>query len=251
METNIAQYEVDLDDAWSIHGRPHGGYLLRQIADRALTDAHPHPMAVSAHYVRSPNPGPACVEVEVLRTGRRVSAARSRLSQGGQVCVEALVTTGRLDPAATPYWQDGSVPPDLAPLDQCQPAPATGGIGARTGHLDFIDLRIDATSSAEPTAEIRGWMRRMDGADATVGDLLVFADGLPPVTFGLGMHGWVPTVELTVLIRALPAPGWLRAIQRATLLQDGWIDESCELWDSNNQLVVQARQLAGYREPSA
>jgi hypothetical protein len=52
------------------------------------------------------------------------------------------------------------------------------------------------------------------------------------VTFDLGLIGWVPTVELTVLVRGLPAPGWIRAVQRARLLQDGWLDEECELWDS-------------------
>jgi hypothetical protein len=36
-------------------------------------------------------------------------------------------------------------------------------------------------------------------------------------------------------------------VQRARLLQDGWLDEECELWDSRGRLVAQARQLAGYR----
>ena len=57
----------------------------------------------------------------------------------------------------------------------------------------------------------------------------------------------MPTVELTVHVRALPAPGWLRLVQRAQLLQDGWLDESCEIWDSTDRLVAQATQLAGYR----
>jgi hypothetical protein len=99
-------------------------------------------------------------------------------------------------------------------------------------------------------AEVRAWLRRDDGDDPSMLDLLVFADALPPVTFDLGLMGWVPTVELTVLLRALPAPGWIRAVQRARLLQDGWLDEECELWDSEDRLVAQARQLAGYRVPS-
>ena len=70
---------------------------------------------------------------------------------------------------------------------------------------------------------------------------------LPPVTFDLGLAGWVPTVELTVHLRGLPAPGWVRAVQWATLLQDGWLDEECLIWDSRDRLVAQARQLAGYR----
>ena len=148
-----------------------------------------------------------------------------------------------------------SVAPELPPLEDCPRAPAERPGGSRVGQLDHVDLRIDLATGmwalGEPAgqAEIRAWLRRDDGADASVLDLLVFADALPPVTFDLGLMGWVPTVELTVHVRALPAPGWIRAVQRARLLQDGWIDEECELWDSAGRLVCQARQLAGYRVP--
>ena len=77
--------------------------------------------------------------------------------------------------------------------------------------------------------------------------LLCLADALPPVTVALGLPGWVPTVELTVHVRSVPAPGWLRLVQRAQLIADGWLDETCEIWDSNDRLVAQAVQLAGYR----
>ena len=86
-------------------------------------------------------------------------------------------------------------------------------------------------------------------ADASPLDLLVFADAMPPATFDLGLWGWVPTLELTVHVRGLAAPGWLRVVQRATVLRDGWVDEECLLWDSTDHLVAQARQLAGYRLP--
>jgi hypothetical protein len=78
-------------------------------------------------------------------------------------------------------------------------------------------------------------------------DLLVLADALQPVPMDLGVPGWFPTVELTVLVRAVPAEGWLVGEQTATLLQDGWFDEDCTIWDSRGRLVCQARQLAGYR----
>ena len=126
----------------------------------------------------------------------------------------------------------------------------------RVGHLDHVESRIDVASMlwavGEPQrqCEYRAYLRRDDGDDPSMLDLLVFADALPPVTFDLGLMGWVPTVELTVLVRGLPAPGWIRAVQRARLLQDGWLDEECELWDSAGRLVAQARQLAGYRAPA-
>ncbi len=245
--------EVDLDGSWSIGGRPHGGYLLATMAAAAVDDTHPHPMAVSAHYVSSPDAGPALVDVERLRSGRRVSSTRVRLSQDSGIRVEALVTSGHFDPAAEAYWTSDRTAPELAPLPDCVRSPSTTPNGMLVGHLDHVDLRLEpdsfqwALGRPRRRAEFRGWVRRDDGADAAPADLLVFADALPPVTFDLGLRGWVPTLELTVLLRGLPAPGWLRAVQRAQVLRDGWLDEECELWDSEGRLVAQARQLAGYR----
>jgi hypothetical protein len=126
----------------------------------------------------------------------------------------------------------------------------------RVGQLEHNEVRFDpvtamwAVGAPQGNAEVRAWIRRDDGNDPSLLDLLVFADALPPVTFDLGLMGWVPTLELTVLVRALPAPGWIRAVQKARLLQGGWLDEECELWDSTDRLVAQARQLAGYRVPA-
>jgi acyl-CoA thioesterase len=249
----VSSHPVDLDPSWSIGVKPHGGYLLSTIAGPALDEDHPHPMAISAHYVTSPDAGPAVVEVERLRTGRRVASSRLRLSQSA-ICVEALLSHGRYSADEEPFWSTGE-PPKLPPLEDCPRAPADRADGLRIGQLDHVELRIDpstamwAVGAPAGQAEVRAWLRRDDGNDPSLLDLLVFADALPPVTFDLGLMGWVPTLELTVLIRALPAPGWIRAVQRAKLLQDGWLDEECELWDSEGRLVAQARQLAGYRIP--
>lgn len=247
----MASYDIDLDASWSIGNKPHGGYLLSTMAGLALDEHHPHPMAISAHYVSSPDAGPATVEVERLRTGRRVASSRVRLSQD-DIRVEALMSHGHWSPDAEPLWSVGT-PPVLPPVEDCPRASAERPDGGRIGQLDHVELRIDiatgmwAVGAPAGVGEVRAWLRRDDGNDPSLLDLLVFADALPPITFDLGLTGWVPTLELTVLVRALPAPGWIRAVQRGRLLQDGWLDEECELWDSEGRLVAQARQLAGYR----
>ena len=250
----IRQDEVDVDPSWSIGGRPHGGYLLSLMAAAALDEAHGHPMAVSAHYVASPAEAPAVLEVERLRTGRRVASTRVRLVQDGAPKIEALVSAGTWSDDAEPYWSaPDSGPPAMPDPETLGRAPSVGPTGTKVGQLDHCDFRPDPASVmwavGQPAGhgEVRGWLRRDDGADPSLLDLLTFADALPPVTFDLGLFGWVPTLELTVVLRGLPAPGWVRAVQRATLLQDGWLDEECLLWDSRGRLVAQARQLAGYR----
>ncbi|MBC7375066.1 MAG: thioesterase family protein [Frankiales bacterium] len=245
--------ESDLDPSWAVGGKPHGGYLLRTAVTAALDVEHPHPLAVSAHYVSSPVPGRVQIDVEPVRRGRRVSMSRIRLSQEGLPRVEVLLSAGRLHPDSEPHWSRPGGPPHLPPLQHCPRMPSVGPTGHIVAYFDHVEARLDPATTRwtagdpQGAAEVRGWMRRADRADADVLDLLVFCDAMPPVTFDLGLMGWVPTLELTVHLRSLPAPGWLRVVQRARLLQDGWLDEECEVWDSRDRLVAQARQLAGYR----
>ena len=249
-------FEVPIDETWSVGGKPHGGYLLRSAVEHVLDDDHPHPLAVSAHYVSSPDHGTAVVDVERLRTGRRVASSRARISQGDAVRAEVLVSAGTLS-TEEPYWTAAVRPPALPPVEDCPRTPSIGPTGVKVGYFDHVDLRMDPASAqwvvGKPAghAEVRGWIRRDDAADASPLDLLVFADALPPVTFDLGLYGWVPTLELTVHVRGLAAPGWLRVVQRATVLRDGWLDEECLIWDTAGHLVAQARQLAGYRLPTS
>ena len=65
-----------------------------------------------------------------------------------------------------------------------------------------------------------------------------------PVTFDLGMYGWTPTLELTVHVRAVPAPGWLRVVHSTRNVAGGLLEEDAEVWDSADRLVAQSRQLA-------
>ena len=98
MTGSVTAHQLVVDGSWSVGGKPHGGYLLRSAVELALDDEHPHPMAVSAHYVSSPDEAPAQVEIERVRTGRRVATSRVRLSQGGATRVDVLLSAGRWTP---------------------------------------------------------------------------------------------------------------------------------------------------------
>ena len=52
------------------------------------------------------------------------------------------------------------------------------------------------------------------------------------------------TLELTVHIRARPAPGALLGRVKTRHLRDGYHEEDLDLWDSKGTLVSQSRQLA-------
>ncbi len=61
--------------------------------------------------------------------------------------------------------------------------------------------------------------------------------------------GWVPTLNLTAYVRAVPAPGALRMQFRVGVVQDGFADETMEIWDSAGRLVAQSTQLTALRIP--
>jgi hypothetical protein len=249
------RYAGRLDPAWQIAGRLNGGYLLSVLGRAALTEVgagYPHPLVASAHYVASPEPGPAGLTVHVLRRGRRTAQTRVSLATDAGVCVEALVTCGALDPAE-PFF-DGVARPDLPPEDACPRLPVQGP-GFEVPLMAVLAERLDPATMGwvvgKPSGrgELRGWLRFEDGREADTLALLTAVDALPPATFDLGLTGWVPTLELTCHVRAEPAPGPLAVRQRSRHVAGGRVDEECDVWDSTGRLVATGHQLAGVRHP--
>jgi hypothetical protein len=95
--------------------------------------------------------------------------------------------------------------------------------------------------------ELRGWLSLPNGESFDPTSLLFAVDAFPPATFDIEFAGWVPTLELTVYVRALPMPGPVRVLQRAQLIDAQRVDESCFIWDHRGRLVAHATQLAGIR----
>src|SRR5215203_2408880 len=150
-------FDVDLDDAWSIGGKLNGGYLLALLGRAASaavgSEGHPHPVAASAHLLHAPDPGPARVEVAVLRAGRTLAQVRASLLAGGRSCVESLVTVGALDGAT---WWDG-VPPEQRPRLPVQgPGIEVPLMAVLAEHLDPAVMGW-AVGRPSGVGELRGW----------------------------------------------------------------------------------------------
>ena len=259
-------FDVDIDPAWTIGpDKPNGGYLLATLA-RAAVEAvaaaggtQPHVVAANVTYVASPAVAPAVVDVEVLRVGRSASQVRARLLQDEAVTVDAMFTVGRLQEGTDPWW--GRVEPvALAPEEdaavRAMPSPSAGpGASAGPTMRDRVTLRFDPSSLAFTTGtpsghgELKGWLRFADGRDPDPLSLLFACDAFPPATFDLVFTGWVPTLNLTAYVRAVPAPGPLRMRFHVGLVHDGFADEVMEIWDSAGRLVAQSTQLTALRIP--
>ena len=247
-------YRAEIDPAWSIGGKPNGGYLLAMLG-RAAVDIgpHPHVIGASAHYLRPPEFGPADIEVEVLRGGRSASQLRARLDQQGATCVEALITTAELDPESTPFWDAGLPSSDVAPFDDCVRVPGTTPTGISGTIFEQADVRLDpaclgfAAGAPRNSPSPRGWLALPHSETFDPQSLLSAVDAFPPATFDVQPTGWVPTLELSAYVRALPAPGPVRVLHRAQLVEAQRVDESCYVWDARGRLVAQSTQLAAIK----
>ncbi|MEQ8515960.1 MAG: thioesterase family protein, partial [Chromatocurvus sp.] len=212
-ETGSLQYTGELHRGWRIGKVPNGGYVLA-VAGRALREALPHrdPLAVNAFYLAPTQLGPIECRIEILRRGRNISHAMARLYQDGELKVQVTAAYTELDTLQGEDWSAGPLP-DLPAMVDC--------FENRRSELEFhqrVDLRLAGGSSVftgagpDHSGEFSGYMQHRDGTPPDVLSLLMFADAFPPPAFSvLGLVGWVPTVELSVQVRAHPAPGPLRA----------------------------------------
>lgn len=254
VDHGTGRFTGEVHPGWTIAGRANGGYLLAMLG-RAAADVshHPHPIATSAHYLRPPEPGPVQIEVEVLRAGRSASQLRARLLHDGATCIEALVTTGELDPATKPYWTEGLPEPGTAPFAECVRLPAVTPAGFPVPIMEQVEVRLEPGSlgfaGGRPTGrgELHGWLALPHDEDFDPVALLYAVDAFPPATFDIETSGWVPTLELTAYVRAVPAPGPVRVLHKAHLIDAQRVDEACWVWDSTGRLVAQSTQLAGIR----
>jgi acyl-coenzyme A thioesterase PaaI-like protein len=245
-------FDAEVSGEWTIAGRPNGGYLLALLgrAASSLTDSG-HVVAASAHYLRSPDPGPVEIEGELLRRGRSISQLRARMSQGGRPCVEALMSTSELDPSAAPRWDAGVPDIQHVPFDDCIRLEPVTPDGFKVPMLDQVDLRLDPESasgirSGRPSGrgQLRGWLKLLGEESFDPISLLYAVDAFPPPTFDTDFSGIVSTVELTAYVRAIPAPGPVRIVSRARLIDPQCVDQTCDVWDGTGRLVAQATQLA-------
>jgi acyl-coenzyme A thioesterase PaaI-like protein len=251
--TRLAEgaYAAEVTDRWSIGAVPNGGYTMA-IALRGLLEGlgRPDPLTVTAHFLRPAEPGPAELDVEVVKAGRSAVVGSVRLHQGG---VERLRLLGSVtDLGATVGGEPHHVeaPPALPPPEQCLRGDGTMPGGGVASVAERFDLRLHPEhvgwARGEPTGrlEVAGWIRPADGRDPDTALLPAVVDAFPPTVFELGAMGWVPTLELTLHVRARPAPGWLRCSVRSRHVSSGLVEEDAEVWDDEDRLVAMSRQIS-------
>jgi acyl-CoA thioesterase len=240
-----------LHKGWRIVGVPNGGYVMA-VAARALAQAlpHPDPLTVTAYYMAPTEAGPVDCHVEPLIAGRGTSFGAAKLYQQDQLKVHVSAAYTTLERLQGENWQADSRPEILA-WEDC---PSRGN--TKLEFRERVDIRLaeggEVFKKQPPSGrgEFVGWVRHTDGSDTDLMSLLMFADAFPPPVISVyGLIGWVPTIELTVQLRAHPAPGPVQVRLSSRYLTNGIVEEDGEYWDSAGQLVALSRQTAKVRMP--
>ncbi|WP_265446923.1 thioesterase family protein [Flexivirga meconopsidis] len=252
----------ELSDDWAIGEAINGG-LLMALATTATartstaTGGHGDPLSFSAVFLSPSGPGEVRLEPTILRSGRSMTTAEVRVSQpvdGTDIeRFRALVTLGDLGRYTDPVLKTTAAPA-IPPPEECVPSSeAPPSMLMNSGFLKRWDVRMDpatigwAIGEPSGSGEMRGWIRLVDGGDIDAAGLLLVLDAFPPVSFDLGSVGWVPTVEFTGYVRAVPAPGWLQLRLTTEHVAGGLLNEDAQVWDSTGALVAHSRQLASAR----
>jgi acyl-CoA thioesterase len=241
-------YGIDLSDRWDAMAGVNGGYLLA-LCTRALGRAlpFPDPVVVSGFYLRPGSHGPGEVRTCVLRAGKTTAFGQASLWQDGKERVRATAAFTDLSASGSPGQPvyTGAAAPALPPPEEC--------FGLPPGSLPGVPIadRVEYRATEEP-GWLRGqpsgnpvgefWIRFRDGREPDVASLPLFVDAAAPVILELGALS--TTVELTVHVRARPAPGWLACRAATRYVAGGYHEEDFEIWDSTGALVAQSRQLA-------
>lgn len=255
-DTNVrrldqTRWQANLARGWRIGDVPCGGYTMA-IAARALSEAlqHPDPLSVHMHYLAPTSIGNAIMEVEILRTGGSTSHGLLRLYQGSLKAVATAICT-TLDASRGPSWT-AEERPIIRANTECIPFKGRDvELRQRVNQCFHQGYDVMANGATNDGGCFEGWLSFADGANVDLFGLLLFADAFPPPIFTVtGAQSWVPTIELTVQLRAQPCAGPIQVRFRSRYMTNGIVEEDGELWDSDGQLVAISRQMARLR-PSA
>ncbi|HWM95691.1 MAG TPA: thioesterase family protein [Streptosporangiaceae bacterium] len=238
-------------------GAVNGGYMLA-ICTRALALGmpFPDPVVVSGFFLRPGTAGPAAVGTSVIRSGRSTAFGEAALTQDGKDVVRATAAFARLGGTGQDgtgqhgTGQDGLVfldgtPPALPPPAECVGVPVGSfGLASIAERIEFRSAELPGWFTGRPSGRPASefWMRFADGREADLLSLPLLVDSTAPSVLELGAGS--TTIQLTVHLRAHPAPGWLACRATTRFVSNGYHEEDFEVWDSAGTLVAQSRQLA-------
>lgn len=243
-ETGPGVHAGELHERWTIMGVPNGGYAMALPLNAARTiSSHQDPLTATAHFLSPTAAGPVEIRTEVVKAGRSTTTVAASLVQEDRERLRMLITLGSLSSRSGPSHAFLEAPALEGPFE------TERSMLIQEFPNNFIikaPKSVVGGAFGRPTGrpEMGGTLEFADGRPPDLTSMPIFADGFPPVAFNLGHASWTPTIELTIHFWNHPAPGPVTVWVSSGVVEEGYHDESADLWDSEGTLVARSRQLA-------
>ena len=243
-------YAGAVHDGWDIRGNANGGYVMALLANAMRSAANrPDPISITLHYLAPLPPGDFEIITQVVKHGKRFTTVTASMVFAGREAIRAIGAFSEAPALEGALQHHGTALCDVPSFEDCKRR-TPDGESIPLALMSKLDLRLHpddrgfAIGQPSGVPRIRGWFAFADGRPNDTLSVLLAADAFPPPVFNLlAVPGWVPTVEFTVHIRAVPAPGPLRCEFTAKEIQGGMFEEDGIMWDENGVLVAQSRQI--------
>ncbi|NNN13695.1 MAG: thioesterase family protein [Acidimicrobiaceae bacterium] len=245
-------YHALISPNWNIGKKPNGGYLMA-ILNRAFQKESdkPHCLSITAHYLRSPDPGPCELDVVVEKAGKTITNVSGRLISEGKTSIVALATYGDLENMVGLNRQSAKAP-EVDPPSLCEelnwPDTIAGAVGSQMPHR--FEMRVPKDSpfnnrkASGTQAKLAVWMRFADDRPIDADSVPLFLDSAPPAIMAVVQAGWIPTIDLTIHLRKVPTGNWVLGLFATDTLINGLLEEDGTLWDEDLNLIATSRQQA-------
>ena len=245
-------YNGEIQTGWDIFGIANGGYVMT-IAARAMAE-HAEGrelISITGYFTNPGRQGPVTVQVTPVKLGKGFSTFRGEVVANDRPLLSVIAVYAEPDRRTSAASLVESAPPDLPPPEDC--VLATPSVD---GHfppplVDKVRLLLhpeDVAALAEHRsglALVRGWFRLLEDEPPDPLALVLASDAFPPSVFTTKLpFRWTPTLDLTVHIRDTNPGGWLKCQFTTKFATRGLLEEDGEMWDEEDNLVAQSRQLA-------
>ena len=263
-KTSNGQHKIAISDLWNVGTIPNGGYLMACAAKAMVeSSSHPHPLSLTAYFLDKTDVGDAIISSKLLKKAKSISTLTASILQEkdpteeGDDQFERVRLTGAFTDFS--YLKGESynekTAPSIARFEVCKPV---DDLFPPLRMYEQFNMRFDPATPGCLNAnknnplESNLWLEFKDGSPFDVFSLIMAADVMPPAVFNrFGAAGWVPTIEMTVNIRAIPQVSRLQIRLRTNYVSSGILEEDVEIWDEQGNLLAISRQIAKLRMPKS
>jgi acyl-CoA thioesterase len=219
-----------------------------------VNDSARAPRSLTVHFLKGPEPGPAEVELELLRQGGKISCLSARLVQAGVTQTFAVGAFGSAFDGQG--FQHAPMPAVPEPGACPELARSRVAIDHRFEHR----LGLGALPFAGHSEALMGGWSRLEAARAFDAlSVAILCDAWWPAVFSRlndkSEASGCPTVDLTIHFRtSFPVPGleatdYVLVELRTEALNEGYLDERCRMWTKGGVLLAQTVQHAASLRP--